>query len=64
MILNVKKSSCHQIPMIFDGPFGITKIHHMALWRNLGDLEKYANINFDHPLWTFILNGSRLWHMV
>jgi hypothetical protein len=40
-----------------------TKIHHVELWKNLGEFFYYSNNDLGHPLWTFILDGPRLWHM-
>jgi hypothetical protein len=32
--------------------------------RNFGDFLNYSNIDIGCPLWTFILNGPRIWHVV
>jgi hypothetical protein len=63
MILYVEKNPCHWIPMACDDT---------TLWsqnaphaKNLGWKLFYdSNIDFGHPLWTFLLNRPILWDVV
>jgi hypothetical protein len=45
-------------------PLGDTKIQQVALWRFLVENSFcYSKIDLDHPLWTFMLDGPKLWHV-
>ncbi len=65
MILNVEKFHAIKFHWLVMVSFGNTKIHHAELWIFLKwKFFYYSNINVGHPLWTFILDGHILWHMV
>ncbi len=57
MILNVDKIHAIKFQWLVMVPLGDTKMHHVALWIFLGETLVLA------PLWTFILDGLKLWHM-
>jgi hypothetical protein len=63
MILNVKKIHAIKFQWFVTVPLDNTKstmCHYEKFWMNF---FCYSNIDRDHPLWTFILNDLKLWHV-
>jgi hypothetical protein len=64
MILNVNKIHAIKFQWLVMVPLGDTKMHHVTLWNFLGENSFIIQTLVLAPLWTFILDGLKLWHMV
>jgi hypothetical protein len=64
MILNVDKIHAIKFQWVVMVPLGDTKMHHVALWKNLGENSFIIQTLVLAPLWTLILDCLKLWHVV
>jgi hypothetical protein len=63
MILNVEKIHAIKLQWLVMVPLCDTKMHHVTLRKFLGENSFIIHTLIFALLWTFILDGPKLWHV-